>query len=97
VIPTAIYLKELNYEVSRPFLAWLLFKGLSSSFDSFNSCKYEELAKDLTKVDIFKLITDLILEEARINASQSLEANRVAKANKDAFCSYCKRKKSPRG
>jgi hypothetical protein len=66
---SAIYLKELNYEVPRPFLAWLLFKGLPSSFNSFNSRKYKELAKDLTKVNISKLITDLILKEAKMNAS----------------------------
>ena len=89
---SAIYLKELKYEVPRPFLAWLLFKGLPTSFDSFNSRKYEELAKDLTKVDISKLIADLISEEARMNASQSLEANRATRANRDSFCSYCKQK-----
>ena len=86
---SAIYLKELSYEVPRPFLAWLLFKGLPSAFDSFNSRKYEELAKDLTKVDISKLIADLISEEARMNASQSLEANRATRA-KDSFCRHCK-------
>ena len=89
---SAIYLDQLEYKVPAPFLAWLLFKGLPSSFDSFNSCKYEELAADLSKIDISKLITDLISEEARMNASQSLEANRAARANKDSFCSHCKKK-----
>jgi hypothetical protein len=88
---SAIYLKELNYEVPKPFIAWLLFKGLPSAFDSFFSHKYEELAKDIKAIDIFKLISDLILEEFRIKASIDLEANKAG-FNKDSYCKHCKRK-----
>jgi hypothetical protein len=88
---SAIYLKELDYQVPKPFLAWLLFKGLPSSFDSFSSRKYEELAKDIKNIDISKLISDLISEESRMNASLDLSANK-AKSNKGSYCTYCKHK-----
>ena len=88
----AIYLDQLEYKVPILFLAWLLFKGLPSSFNSFNSCKYKELAADLSKINISKLITNLILEEARMNTSQSLEANWAARTNKDSFYSHYKKK-----
>jgi hypothetical protein len=88
---SAIYLKELNYEVPKPFLAWLLFKGLPSAFDSFSSRKYEELAKDIKAIDISKLISDLISEESRMKASIDLEANKAG-SNKDSYCKHCKRK-----
>ena len=88
---SAIYLKELNYEMPRPFLAWLLFKGLPSFFDSFSSRKYEELAKDIRDIDISKLISDLISEESRINSNIDLEANK-ANSDKNSFCKHCKKK-----
>jgi len=84
----SIYLKELNYEVPKPFLTWLIFKGLPSSFDSFVSRKYEELAKDLSNIDISKLIADLISEEARMNATIELEANKGIKT-KGPYCKHC--------
>ena len=61
-----IYLSELKNAIPKPFLAWIIFKGLSSQFDSFISRKYEELAKDLDNIDISKLVADLISEEARL-------------------------------
>ena len=79
----AIYLKELNYEVPKPFLVWLIFKGLPSPFDSFNSRKYEEITRELDNIDISKLISDLISEESRMKAN--LEVNKVTSRNK----SYC--------
>jgi hypothetical protein len=43
----AIYLKDLGHDLPEPFIAILLFKGLSSSFDSFSSRKYKEIANEL--------------------------------------------------
>ena len=88
----AVYLKELKYEVPKPFLVQLLFKGLPSSFNSFSSRKYEEIAKDLSNIDLSKLISDLISEESRINASSGLEANKVRSNNNNSFCIHYKRK-----
>ena len=82
-----LYLKELNQELPKPIIAWLLLKGLPSSFDSFSSRKYEDLAKDLTKIDLDQLITDIISEEGRINSNIALEANKASKSevNEHAF------------
>ena len=59
---SSLYLKELGYEIPKPFLACMLFKGLPSSFDSFASRKYKELAKDISNIDINKLISNLVSE-----------------------------------
>ena len=84
-----IYLSELKNTIPKPFLAWIIFKGLPSQFDSFISRKYEELAKDLDNIDISKLVADLISEEARLNSG--LEANKTS-INKGSFCRHCKKK-----
>ncbi|TVY31843.1 hypothetical protein LOCC1_G008381 [Lachnellula occidentalis] len=47
---------QMRYELPKPFIAILLFKGLSSSFDAFSSRKYKEL------------ISDIISEEARLQS-----------------------------
>jgi hypothetical protein len=60
---------------------------LPSSFDSLISCKYEELAKNINKIDINTL------------AINSLEANKATKTknsyknmnNNKTYCSYCKK------
>jgi gag-polypeptide of LTR copia-type len=85
---SSLYLKELGYELPRPFMACILFKGLPSSFDSFASRKYEELAKDLANIDISRLISDLISEEARMTSNIDLEAN---KTTGNPICRYCKK------
>ena len=74
---SAIYLSELKNELLKPLLAWVLFKGLPSSFDSFISRKYEEIARDIQFVNISKLIADLISEESRMNSTPDLAANNV--------------------
>ena len=94
---SAIYLSELKNELPKPILAWVLFKGLPSSFDSFVSRKYEEIARDINYVDISKLISDLISEESRMNSTPDLEANKANKSfksnsKKQAFCKHCKLK-----
>jgi gag-polypeptide of LTR copia-type len=85
---SALYLKELGYELPNPFLASLIFKGLPSSFDSFASRKYEELAKDISNINISKLISELISEEARMNTKVDSEANRASK-NPKSLCKHC--------
>ena len=70
-------------------MACLLFKGLPSSFDSFASRKYEELAKDIANINISKLIADLISEEARITSNINLEANKTA--SNTPICRYCRK------
>jgi hypothetical protein len=92
---SAIYLKELKFEVPRPFLAWILFKGLPTSFDSFASRKYEALTKDLKSINIDSLISDLIAEESRMNSNSGLEANKAIKSKKtkkQAYCKHCNKK-----
>ncbi|TVY12516.1 Retrovirus-related Pol polyprotein from transposon TNT 1-94, partial [Lachnellula arida] len=85
---SAIYLKELGYELPKPFIAILLFKGLSSSFDAFSSRKYEEVTKNIKDIDITKLISDIISEEARLKSDTS-SANRTT-SNKP-YCRHCRR------
>ncbi len=86
-----IYLKELKQLMPKPITAWLILKGLPSSFDSYASRKYEELAEDLNGINITKLITDLISEEGRINSNINLEANKASKNNL-SYCKYCDKK-----
>ena len=69
-------------------MACLLFKGLLSSFNSFASKKYKELAKDIANINISRLISDLILEEARMTSNIDLEAN---KANSNPIYRYYKK------
>ncbi len=88
---SALYLKDLGYELPKPIIASLIFKGLPSSFDAIASRKYEELAKDIANIDISKLISELISEEARMSSISDLEANKAIKPNK-RFCIYCNKK-----
>jgi len=75
----------------KPIIASLIFKGLPSSFDAIASRKYEELAKDIANIDISKLISELISEEARMSNNIDLEANKAIKSN-ISFCKYCNKK-----
>jgi hypothetical protein len=84
---SALYLKELGHELPKPIIASLIFKGLPSSFDAIASRKYEELAKDIPNIDISKLISELISEEARMSTNTDLEANRALKPQ--GVCKYC--------
>ena len=84
-----IYLSKLKNTIPKPFLAQIIFKGLLSHFNSFISRKDKELAKDLDNINISKLVTDLISEEARLNSS--LEANKTS-INKGSFYRYYKKK-----
>jgi len=96
---SSIYLKELSTELPKPILAWILFKGLPNTFDSFISRKYEELAKTLESkayIDLNKLIADIISEEARIKACD-LELNKTTTKFKSSqanikYCKHCNRK-----
>jgi len=88
---SALYLKELGYELPKPIIVSLIFKGLPSSFDAIVSRKYEELAKDIANIDISKLISELISEEARMTSNTDLEANKASKPN-ISFCKYCNKK-----
>ena len=88
---SALYLRELGYELPKPIIASLIFKGLPSSFDAIASRKYEELAKDIANIDISKLISELISEEARMSTSIELEANKAITPNR-SFCKYCNKK-----
>ena len=87
-----IYLKELDQIIPKPIIAWLILKGLPSSFDSYASCKYEELTEDINEINIIKLITDLILEEGRFNSNINLEANKASYNNNQSYCKHCNKK-----
>ena len=88
---SALYLKELGYELPKPIIASLIFKGLPSAFNTIASRKYEELAKDIANINISKLISELILEEARISTNTNSEANKAIKPNKSYYKYYNKK------
>ena len=101
---SALYLKDLGHALPEPFIAILLFKGLSSSFDSFSSRKYEEIANELKLnktsgkraegeplINIPKLIADIISEESRFSTNEDFVANKASKNNKKPICKHCKR------
>jgi hypothetical protein len=56
----------------------MLLKGLPGLFNSFSSRKYKDLAKDLIKIDLDQLISDIILEEGRINLNIALGAGKTS-------------------
>ena len=87
-----IYLKELDQIIPKPIIAWLILKGLPSSFDSYASRKYEELTEDINEINIIKLITDLISEEGRFNSNINLEANKASYNNNQSYCKHCNKK-----
>ncbi|KFY92298.1 hypothetical protein V500_04228 [Pseudogymnoascus sp. VKM F-4518 (FW-2643)] len=90
---SALYLKDLGQQLPNPIIASLIFKGLPSSFDAIASRKYEELAKDLNKIDIPKLISELISEEARMSSNLEQSANKAiankAKLPFKSSCTHC--------
>ncbi|TVY50312.1 hypothetical protein LCER1_G007984 [Lachnellula cervina] len=88
ILSLAIYLKELDYELPKPFIAILLFKGLSSSFDAFSSRKYKEVTKNIKDIDITKLISDIISEEARLKSDTISSANKTT-SNRIPLCRHC--------
>ena len=55
------------------------------------SRKYKELAKNISEIDISKLISDLISEKSRINSGVDLKANK-ANSNKNSFYKHYKKK-----
>src|SRR6202035_553096 len=59
----------MKYELPKPFLVWIILKGLPSSFEYFTLRKYEELAKDINNLDIPRFLSELISEEACINCN----------------------------
>ena len=86
----------MKYELPKPFLVWIILKGLPSSFEYFTLRKYEELAKDINNLDIPRFLSELISEEARINSNIELEANKATKYynknNKVPYCKHCNKK-----
>ncbi|TVY37808.1 hypothetical protein LCER1_G009317 [Lachnellula cervina] len=87
----AIYLKELGYKLPKPFIAILLFKGLSSSFDAFSSRKYKEVTKNIKNIDITKLISDIISKEARLKSDTISSANKTTSNKIPLYRHYSKR------
>jgi gag-polypeptide of LTR copia-type len=96
---SVIYLKDLGHALPEPFIAILLFKGLSSSFDSFSSCKYKEITNELKRnktsskktkrkplIDISRLISDIISEKSRISTNKDSIANRAS--NNKPICRH---------
>jgi hypothetical protein len=100
---SALYLKDLGHALPEPFIAILLFKGLSSSFDSFSSRKYEEIANELKfnktdkraegalLINIPKLIADIISEESRFSTNEDFVANKAFKNINKPICKNCKK------
>ena len=87
-----IYLKTLGQNIPKALIAWLILKGLPSSYDNYASRKYEELINNLNNININKLIIDLISEEGRINSNINLEANKTSFNNKQSYCKHCNKK-----
>ena len=75
----------------KPIIASLIFKGLPNSFDAIVSRKYKELIKDIANIDIFKLISELISEEARMFNNIDLKANKAIKSNISFYKYYNKK------
>jgi hypothetical protein len=88
-----LYLKELDYSIPKLLLIYILFKGLPSSFETFVSRKYKELAKDIKNINITQLINDIINEETRFSTSVETlgNTNKISKLF-NTFCSHCKLK-----
>jgi hypothetical protein len=60
-------------------------------YNNYVSRKYKELTEDLNKLNILKLITDLIIKKGRFNFNVSLEVNK-AYNNKSSYYKYCNKK-----
>ena len=78
---SSLYLKELNYKISKTLLVYLLFKRLPSSFNSFISRKYKAINRDLSiknNIDLDNLIAELIQEEAKMNSNIESKANKTS-------------------
>ncbi|TVY51036.1 hypothetical protein LCER1_G008631 [Lachnellula cervina] len=91
LLSSAIYLKELDYKLLKPFIAILLFKGLSSSFNAFSSRKYKEVTKNIKNIDITKLISDIISKEARLKSNTISLANKTTSNKNPLYKHYSKR------
>jgi hypothetical protein len=87
-----IYLQTLGQHIPKAIIAWLILKGLPSSYDSYASRKYEELLNNLKNINLNKLITDLISEEGRLSSNSNLEANKTSYNNKQAYCKHYNKK-----
>jgi hypothetical protein len=87
---SALYLKDLGFELPKPIIACLLFKNLGSAYDSFTSRKYEELSSNIKDIKIETLISSIIAEEARMDSNVESKAFKAVK-NSQKKCSYCKK------
>lgn len=85
------YLKSMKFDIPDAFIVWFLFRGLPSSFDSFAFHKYEELAKNTANIDLDKLFSELISEEARMQSNIDLNTNKTS-FNKAPYCKHCSKK-----
>jgi hypothetical protein len=86
------YLKELNEASIKANVTWNIFKGLILSFDAFSLRKYKELERDLKIININKLISDLIAEEARMKAYLNKDkANSIKSRKIVKFYKFCKK------
>jgi hypothetical protein len=90
-------LLELKEAPTKANIAWNIFKGLLSSFNAFSFRKYEELGRDLKNIDINKLVSKLIAEDARMKAYLNKDkANSIAKNSRNnrkptKFCKFYKK------
>ena len=99
IYSSSIHLRELKCIIPNPLIIHIIFKGLPSSFEPLISRKYEDIGKSLTNIDISKLISELIAEEARMTNSIDLKANKAKsfKSNYNSnnttpFCTHCNKK-----
>ena len=79
-----MYLKELNYEIPKALLVYLLFKRLPSSFNSLVSRKYKAISRNLStikEINLNNLIAKLIQKEARINSNIESKASKASNNN----------------
>lgn len=87
---SALYLKDLGFELPKPIIACLLFKNLGNAYDSFTSRKYEELSSNIKDIKIETLISSIIAEEARMDSNIESTAYKAIK-NSQKKCSHCKK------
>jgi hypothetical protein len=91
---SALYLSELGYEIPKPYIALILFKGLPSSYDNFCSRKYKNINQNIKDININKLISDIISESIWLGSNADRDSANKTFNNqaKNKYYIYCKNK-----
>jgi hypothetical protein len=80
-----LYLFKLGYEIPKPYIILILFKGLFSSYNSFYFKKYKNISRNIKNININKFILDIINESIKLGFNIS---GLVNKLNNNKFKYY---------